>query len=143
MKIRFGKKSDWKALYKILNKTPELQSMGDKNNYQDYLVKYFLADMKRNLCLIVEENRKIVGFILAEMWKGRKSSFLVDLYVNPDFRGRGVAKALFDKYSDICKKEGFVSLGAMTFLNNKPALKFFESRGFSKGNRFFYLEKKI
>ena len=39
MKIRFGKKSDWKALYKILNKTPELQSMGDKNNYPDYLVK--------------------------------------------------------------------------------------------------------
>ncbi|HPQ22380.1 MAG TPA: GNAT family N-acetyltransferase [Saprospiraceae bacterium] len=75
---------------------------------------------------------QIVGMILMyetfSTWKG-PMLYLEDFYVKPEFRGKGIGKALFEKYIELGKKGGFVKLKWQVLDWNQEAIDFYENFG--------------
>jgi ribosomal protein S18 acetylase RimI-like enzyme len=142
MIIRKGKLSDSDELLKLLNATPELQPSWEGTLYTRNWVRATLGGKKEDLVLIAEENGKIAGFLMAEMWGKKNHSFLDDLFVRAEYRKKKIATKLMDEYERICKKEKLKNIMLLTLTTNRRMQKFIEKRGYKKGNKFYIYEKK-
>jgi len=143
MKIRKGKLKDVKELLNLLNNTPELQGVGEKDSYT---LSYLVGTIKskdRNLVLIAEEKGEIIGFLLAELWKNKKFSFLCDMFVKADYRNKRVASMIQEEYEKICKKLKIEDIDALVLLTNKKMQNWCKKHNFNQGNKFFYYSKKL
>ncbi|MCJ8748326.1 hypothetical protein PDJAM_G00163660 [Pangasius djambal] len=91
-------------------------------------------------CLIAEvpeelksdEGHTTVGYALYfytySTWKGR-SIYMEDLYVMPEFRGKGVGKALMASVAQVCVERQCVRLQFSVLDWNKLSLDFYMSKG--------------
>uniref|UniRef100_A0A3Q0SXR6 N-acetyltransferase domain-containing protein n=1 Tax=Amphilophus citrinellus TaxID=61819 RepID=A0A3Q0SXR6_AMPCI len=61
-------------------------------------------------------------------WKGR-SIYMLDLYVMPEFRGKGVGKALMSKVAQLALAAGCHQLNFTVADWNKPSMDFYLSQG--------------
>jgi GNAT superfamily N-acetyltransferase len=62
-------------------------------------------------------------------WKGRPTLFLEDLFVRPQFRGKGIGKALLVHLAKIAVEEGCGRFEWQVLDWNTPAIEFYESLG--------------
>lgn len=143
VRIRKGKLSDLKELMTFLNTTPELRSGKEKETYKEFFVKSYLKDTKMNLFLIAEDKGKMIGFLMAELWKGKKNSFISDIFVIPEYRKQRVASKLMNEHQKTCKKLGIVSIIGLVLTNNKKMQKYMKKRGFRKGLKFYFYQKDL
>ena len=58
--------------------------------------------------------------------------FLCKLYVDEEFRGKGIGKYMFQKFVEICKMRNLKKIWLTCNRNNAGALAFYEHIGFSK-----------
>ena len=83
--------------------------------------------------LIAEMDGAISGFALwfrnFSTWLGRHGIYLEDLYVRPEFRGRGIGRALLRELATICERDGYGRLEWWVLDWNKPAWDFYEKVG--------------
>ena len=79
------------------------------------------------------ENEKEVGFALFfhnfSTFLGRAGIYLEDLFVLPEFRGRGYGKALLKKLASIAVERGCGRLEWWCLDWNKPSIDFYLSLG--------------
>ena len=122
---------------------PELQTSWEGNTYSKEWVKTAITNKEQDLVLVAEEKAEITGFILAEMWKKKKYSFLSDLFVRAEYRKKGVAVKLMKEYEKICRKERLRSVMLLTTVSNTRMQGFIEKIGYKKGNKFYIYEKKL
>ena len=110
MKIRQGQINDVKTILKLLNETPELQGSQEMGSFysEDY-VKSCLKDNKMNLVLVAEQNAKIIGLLIAEIWKEKNYSFFASFVVLPEHRSKGVGTKLYESYENYCKDKKYIS----------------------------------
>jgi GNAT superfamily N-acetyltransferase len=62
-------------------------------------------------------------------WLGKPGLYLEDLFVKPEFRGRGIGLALFRELARIAVRENCYGLRWQVLDWNEPAVKFYESLG--------------
>jgi GNAT superfamily N-acetyltransferase len=83
-------------------------------------------------CLIAEEDGQAAGialfFPVYSTWRGR-CLHLEDLFVRPQFRGRGVGKALLVRVAAIAVERGCAKLFWHVLDWNEPAIEFYKSLG--------------
>ncbi|XP_062845013.1 LOW QUALITY PROTEIN: diamine acetyltransferase 2b [Trichomycterus rosablanca] len=91
-------------------------------------------------CLVAEvpeelkstEGHTIVGYALYyytySTWRGR-CVYMEDLYVMPEFRGKGIGKALLASVGKVCVEQQCVKLQFVVLDWNKPSLDFYMSKG--------------
>jgi len=84
-------------------------------------------------CYVAEtEGRMIVGyathFFCYYTWIG-KSLYMDDLYVKPDFRGKGIGTLLIQKVIDYAKETKCHKLRWQVSTWNNPAIEFYKSLG--------------
>ncbi len=83
-------------------------------------------------CLIAEEDGSPAGFALFfpiySTWQG-PSLHLEDLFVLPEFRGRGIGKALLNQVAAAAVKRGCARLQWDVLDWNQPAIDFYQSIG--------------
>ena len=83
-------------------------------------------------CLIAEEDGKPAGFALYfpiySTWQG-PSLHLEDLFVLPEFRGKGIGKALLNQVAAAAVKRGCARLQWDVLDWNQPAIDFYQSIG--------------
>ncbi|MCC6264717.1 MAG: GNAT family N-acetyltransferase [Bryobacterales bacterium] len=60
---------------------------------------------------------------------GRPGMYLEDLFVVPEFRGRGAGRALFERLAQIALDRGFSRLDWAVLDWNEPAIRFYQSLG--------------
>jgi GNAT superfamily N-acetyltransferase len=84
-------------------------------------------------CLLAEWDGECVGLALYffnySTWKGRKGIFLDDLFVQPEFRGKGIGKALLLEVARIAAEENCGRYEWLVLDWNTPAIEFYESLG--------------
>ncbi len=84
-------------------------------------------------CVIAEWNKKPVGFALwfynYSTWQGRTGVYLEDLFVYPEFRGKGIGKALLVHLAKISVKQKCARYVWQVLDWNTPSIKFYESLG--------------
>ena len=87
----------------------------------------------RAFCDIAEWAGAPAGFALwfynFSTFRGRYGIYLEDLYVRPQFRGRGIGKALLTHLARRCAEEGLARLEWAVLDWNAPSIAFYESLG--------------
>jgi len=136
--------NDAEEILKILKETPELYGSKDEEIvYTPQFINGALTSPDRDLVLIAEENEKIVGFLIAELWKHKGYSYLLDIYIKPEFRRQGIASKLFEEYEKYCKDNGMNVIVGLVLMSNKTMQKWCEKHGIKRGNKFYFYEKKL
>jgi diamine N-acetyltransferase len=91
------------------------------------------GDSPRVFCDLAEADGEVVGFALwfytFSTFVGRHGIFLEDLFVRPEFRGRGVGKALIRRLArrSIDEKLGRFEWAVLDW--NEPAIQFYRAQG--------------
>ncbi len=93
--------------------------------------------------MVAEQNTKVVGLLMAEIWKEKKYSFFVDFVVLPEYRSKGIGTKLYESYEKHCKKNGLKTIIGLVKTENSNMQRFCEKRGYKKGNKFYLYEKEI
>ena len=142
MKIRKARISDSEEILSILNSTPELLGVAG-HSYTKELVDATIKNSERNIFLIAEEKNGMIGLLMAELWKEKKYSFFMDLFVKKEFREKGVASKLEEEYEKTCKRLELRSIIGLVLVDNKKMQKWVEKRGYMRGNKMYYYEKRV
>jgi ribosomal-protein-alanine N-acetyltransferase len=90
----------------------------------------FIYHIKKSPLFVYEIDNKIAGYILVFL---RKDSFRARVYsvaVKENFRGQGIAAALFEKAISYAKKEGKSVIKLEVRAVNEKAIKLYKKLGF-------------
>ncbi len=83
--------------------------------------------------VIAEWDRQPAGFALFfynySTWQGRPGLYLEDLFVRPEFRGKGIGEALLLHLAQIAVRENCGRFQWQVLDWNTPAIEFYESLG--------------
>jgi len=84
-------------------------------------------------CLIAEHNGQPAGFAFYffnySTWKGRPGLYLEDIFVQPEFRGLGIGKALLQEVAAIAVAKNCPRLQWEVLDWNTPAIDFYRAMG--------------
>jgi GNAT superfamily N-acetyltransferase len=84
-------------------------------------------------CLIADQDGQPAGFALYfynySTWMGRPGIYLEDLFVHPEFRGRGIGKMLLQQVAAIAVQKGCQRLQWEVLDWNTPAIDFYKAMG--------------
>jgi GNAT superfamily N-acetyltransferase len=70
-----------------------------------------------------------IWFLNYSTWQGKHGIYLEDLYVKPEFRGRGYGRALLQHLAKICLERGYGRFQWWVLDWNSPAIEFYRSLG--------------
>ena len=87
----------------------------------------------RAFCEIVSWNGEDAGFALwfynFSTFRGKHGLFLEDIFVNPDYRGWGLGKALLKHLAQRCVDEGLARFEWSVLDWNAPSIEFYKAMG--------------
>ncbi len=100
---------------------------------EDLLHVALFGDNPAVFALVAVVDGAAVGFALwfrnFSTWLGRHGIYLEDLYVRPEFRGRGIGKQLLVELARICEDRDYGRLEWWVLDWNTPAWDFYEGVG--------------
>jgi len=136
MQIRNLKRSDIKTLNNYVKLREFKLPSGRYPNFN-----YINLSENKDLFLVAQENKKIIGFVYGEAIKD-KCAILWMIYTIKEYRKKGIATKLIQTFEQNCKKLGVNEI----FLNavpRKEILTFYKKNNFSLGNNYIECSKKI
>lgn len=100
---------------------------------KEQIIDSFFSHDPKVFCEIVEEGGAVAGFAIwflnYSTWQGKHGIYLEDLYVRPEYRGRGFGKALLQHLAGICEEKGYGRFQWWVLDWNTPAIDFYKSLG--------------
>ena len=135
--LRPLQRDDEKELHKLFLEIPEPERMFIKHRVTDVAVIRDWCrnlDYGRNLPLVGLLNNRIVGVATLHQQLGgwRRHIGRVSVLVHPDFRGRGLARALVSEIIEIARNAGLERVEAEFIGEQEAAIKMFAMLGFSQ-----------
>lgn len=83
--------------------------------------------------LVAEADGQVVGlavwFLNYSTWRGRHGIYLEDLYVTPEYRGRGLGRSLLAALAGVCIEHGYARLEWSVLDWNIDAINFYRALG--------------
>jgi GNAT superfamily N-acetyltransferase len=99
----------------------------------EQIIESFFSDNPKVFCEIVEVDGAVAGFAIwflnYSTWQGKHGIYLEDLFVRPQYRGKGFGKALLKHLATICEKRGYGRFQWWVLDWNQPAIDFYKSLG--------------
>jgi GNAT superfamily N-acetyltransferase len=97
------------------------------------LLETIFVDNPRVFCDVVEVDGEIAGmaiwFLNYSTWQGKHGIYLEDLFIKPEFRGKGYGKALLQHLAKVCDERGYGRFQWWVLDWNSPAIEFYKSLG--------------
>ena len=97
------------------------------------LLRYGFGENPYFGCLLAEEDGAPAGFALYffdfSTWLGRPGLYLEDVFVHPQYRGRGIGKALLKRLAAIALEKGCARMKWEVLDWNTPAIEFYGAMG--------------
>lgn len=129
--IRKATESDTPIIFDLIKKLAVYEKMEDEVITSVEELKDNIFTHKFSKVLIAEENDKPVGFALYfynfSTFVGKPGLYLEDLFVEPEYRGKGYGKKLFIKLAKIAKAENCGRMEWSVLNWNTPAIDFYKS----------------
>ncbi|MHC1719738.1 MAG: N-acetyltransferase family protein [Clostridiaceae bacterium] len=131
--FRFAAEADLPLILKFIKDLAAYEKMLDEVVATEELLKEWLFEKKKAEVLIGECNGVPAGFALFfhnfSTFLGRAGIYLEDLYVMPEFRGKGFGKSFLKKLAEIAVDRGCGRLEWWCLDWNKPSIDFYLSMG--------------
>jgi GNAT superfamily N-acetyltransferase len=134
LKIRKAEPQDVQVILKLIRGLAEYEhaSQAAQATEGDLLRDGFGPDPKFH-CVLAEWEDMPVGFALYfynySTWKGRPGIYLEDLFVWPEFRGKGIGKALLLHVEKVAVAENCGRYEWQVLDWNTPSIEFYEGLG--------------
>lgn len=114
-----------------LAESPENLS-GNLDEEKNFTEEQWREGFKKLTCLVASIDGVDVGMINVENLKGDfgATCWLGGLWLNPKYRGQGVARALFDYMDSVAKEKDWLVQGLGVMETNSKAIAAFEKFGF-------------
>ncbi|NCV35224.1 MAG: GNAT family N-acetyltransferase [Actinobacteria bacterium] len=134
MKIRPARKDEASIILQLIKDLAEYEKAPDEvKASEEEIIETIFADNPKVFCDLVEVDGDIAGmaiwFLNYSTWQGKHGIYLEDLYVKPEFRGRGFGKALLQHLASICNERGYGRFQWWVLDWNSPAIEFYRSLG--------------
>ena len=133
MNFRFAKREDTDLILYFIKELALYEKMLDEVVADEKTLEEWIFDKQKAEVIFVMENEKKVGFALFfhnfSTFLGRAGIYLEDLFVLPEFRGRGYGKALLKRLAAITVERGCGRLEWWCLDWNKPSIDFYLSLG--------------
>ncbi len=131
--IRFANENDCGTILGFIKGLAEYEKMTDQVVATEDLLKEWIFEKKKAEVIIASEDGKDVGFALFfhnfSTFLGRAGVYLEDLFVLPEFRGKGYGKALLLRLAQITVERGCGRLEWACLDWNRPSIDFYLSLG--------------
>lgn len=133
IKIREAARQDIPLILDFIKKLAEYEKMLDQVVADSGILENWLFDKSIARVIFVMDGDKEVGFALFfhnfSTFLGRAGIYLEDLYVLPEYRGRGFGKALLKRLAKIAVDMGCGRLEWSCLDWNTPSIEFYRSLG--------------
>lgn len=133
MKFRQAERKDAQLIVKFIKDLAEYEKMSDQVVATSELIEEWLFDKKTAEVIFAVEDDKEVGMALFfhnfSTFMGRAGIYLEDLFVQPEYRGRGIGKALLQEMGRIAMERGCGRVEWVCLDWNRPSIDFYKSMG--------------
>lgn len=100
---------------------------------EEDLLRHGFGETPYFSCLLAEEEGAPAGFALYffdySTWLGKPGLYLEDIFVHPEFRGRGIGKALLQRLAAVALEKGCARMKWEVLDWNTPAIDFYQAMG--------------
>ena len=124
---------DTALILRFIRELAAYEQLEDQVVADEETLRRWIFEKKGAEVLFVLEDGREVGFALYfhnfSTFLGRSGVYLEDLFVLPEYRGRGYGKALLCRLAAIAKEEGCGRLEWWCLDWNKPSIDFYKSLG--------------
>ena len=124
---------DTALILRFIRELAAYEQLEDQVVADEETLRRWIFEKKGAEVLFVLEDGREVGFALYfhnfSTFLGRSGVYLEDLFVLPEYRGRGYGKALLCRLATIAKEEGCGRLEWWCLDWNKPSIDFYKSMG--------------
>ena len=131
--FRKAVKGDYELIMKFVRQLAEYEHMEDQIVATEELYNEWVFEKQAAEVIFVMEEGQEVGFALYfhnfSTWLGRAGIYLEDLYVMPEYRGRGYGKALLKQLAKTAVERGCGRLEWACLDWNTPSIEFYKSLG--------------
>ena len=131
--IRNATPQDTGLIYGFILKMARYEKLESEVDTSEEALRRALFDERQAEVVIGEENGIPVGFALFfhnfSTFLGRGGIYLEDLYIQPEFRGRGYGKSTMEKLAHIAVERGCGRLEWWCLDRNQPSIEFYLSLG--------------
>lgn len=131
--FRNADESDCALILSFIRALADYEKMSDQVVATESLLKEWIFDKKKAEVIFACEDGTEVGFALFfhnfSTFLGRAGIYLEDLFVLPDYRGKGYGKALLLKLEETARMRGCGRLEWWCLDWNKSAIDFYRSLG--------------
>ena len=132
-KIRFATEDDVALIVEFIRGIAEYEKMLDEVIADEALIREWVFKRNKAEVIFALEDGKEVGFALFfhnfSTFLGRAGIYLEDLFVKPEYRGRGHGKALITELARITVERGCGRLEWTCLDWNTPSINFYLSLG--------------
>lgn len=133
VQFRFAEEKDVPLILEFICGLAEYEKMSDQVVADEALLKEWIFERGRAEVLFAVSQEREVGFALFfhnfSTFLGRAGIYLEDLYVLPEYRGKGYGKALLQRLAGVALERGCGRLEWSCLDWNHPSIDFYLSLG--------------
>ena len=133
IKFRYAEEKDAAKILYFIKELAAYEKMSDEVIATEELLKEWIFDLKKAEVIFAIVDDKEIGFALFfhnfSTFLGRAGIYLEDLYVMPEYRGKGYGKALLKKLAQIAVERKCGRLEWWCLDWNQPSIDFYLSLG--------------
>ena len=133
LNFRYANEKDAGLILEFIRELAKYENMLDEVVATEELLREWIFEKKKAEVIFALEDGIEVGFALFfhnfSTFLGRAGIYLEDLFVKPEYRGKGYGKGLLKKLAQIAKERGCGRLEWWCLDWNKPSIDFYLSLG--------------
>lgn len=142
--VRKATPKDMDLLYEMINGLATYEKRPEDVTGSIEMLKYFLFEKKIATAVIAEIDNKPIGYAIYyptfASFAAKMNAYIEDLFIKPEYRGKGFGKEFFYKLLETIKGEGYSKLEWSCLDWNTPSIEFYKKLGAKEETGRVYFE---
>ena len=133
VKIREAERKDCPIILQFIKELAEYEKEPDAVEATIEILEESIFEKQQAKVVLLEEDGQSVGFALYffnfSTWRGKAGLYLEDLFVRPQYRGKGYGKILLSYLANQAVEQGCPRFEWIVLDWNKPSIDFYKAMG--------------
>ncbi|MFI3250171.1 MAG: GNAT family N-acetyltransferase [Eubacteriales bacterium] len=131
--LRYAVEGDEAEIISLIEGIADYENMRDDVVATPEILNEWMFKQKTAQCILAYEGETLIGYVLYffnfSTFLGRAGLYLEDLFVFPDYRGKGYGKILFQFLANVAHERGCGRMEWSCLDWNQPSIDFYRSMG--------------